>query len=303
MYLLVKLLANFAIWLTCKRFSVYNKAVTQTETPLVLGCHHPNSFLDAILVGAIMKKPVHFLTRSDVFNNPVAVAIMQSVNMIPIYRIRDGKDNLSRNDVTFELCRKYIQQGQHVLIFVEGFCNYQTTLQLPLKKGAPRLLLQGWKDGVDVQLLPVWLRYSSFNGFPKEIDINFGKPFGREAVAQGDENGAAMFSINRETERQLQELSPIRNNETTGSNNFLLFLPAMLGMLTHIALYYPLTLLANRLRGEIHYDSVLFCLIAFLYPVYILLIAGIVYFFTGFWWAVAAIIGLPLLGKSYVLWK
>jgi 1-acyl-sn-glycerol-3-phosphate acyltransferase len=134
MYLLVKVLTHFTIWLTCKRFSIFNKAVTATETPLVLGCHHPNSFLDAILIGAQMKKRVHFLTRSDVFQNKFAAMVMRSVNMIPIYRIRDGKDNLSKNDVTFELCREIIKKGEHVLIFVEGFCLHQTTLQTPLKK-------------------------------------------------------------------------------------------------------------------------------------------------------------------------
>ncbi len=303
MYLFVKLLTRFTIWLSCRRFSVYNKAVEQIGSPLVLGCHHPNSFLDAILVGAVMKKPVHFLTRSDIFKHPIAVAIMQSVNMIPSYRIRDGKENLGRNDVTFNLCRKHISKGHHILIFVEGFCNHQTKLQLPLKKGAPRLLLQGWQDGIDVQLLPVWLRYSSFTGFPKEIDINFGRPFGKEVVREEAESGAAMFTINKETANQLQELATVYNHAREDKQNTLLGILALLGFLTNVGFYYPLTLLANRLKGEIHYDSVLFCLIAFLYPLYILLTAWATYFFAGFWGALAALILLPLLCKSYVLWK
>jgi 1-acyl-sn-glycerol-3-phosphate acyltransferase len=302
MYLLVKALTHFTIWLTCKRFSIYNKAVTKIETPLVLGCHHPNSFLDAILIGAQMKKRVHFLTRSDVFQNKWAARLMRSVNMIPIYRIRDGKENLGKNDLTFELCRQIIQKGEHVLIFVEGFCNHQTTLQTPLKKGAPRLLIQGWKDGIDVKLLPVWIRFNSFTTFPKEADINFGSVFGKETAGNQQEEGLMMQNINRETERQLLKLSAIKG-EPSAKRNFIFFLPAVLGWITHIFLYLPVKALALRLQGSIHYDSILFTVWALSYPVYLLLLAVVFYLLIGWEAAFIIILLLPLLARSYTLWK
>jgi 1-acyl-sn-glycerol-3-phosphate acyltransferase len=302
MYLLVKALTHFTIWLTCKRFSIYNKAVTKIETPLVLGCHHPNSFLDAILIGAQMKKRVHFLTRSDVFQNKWAARLMRSVNMIPIYRIRDGKENLGKNDLTFELCRQIIQKGEHVLIFVEGFCNHQTTLQTPLKKGAPRLLIQGWKDGIDVKLLPVWIRFNSFTTFPKEADINFGSVFGKETAGNPQEEGLMMQNINRETERQLLKLSAIKG-EPSAKRNFIFFLPAVLGWITHIFLYLPVKALALRLQGSIHYDSILFTVWALSYPVYLLLLAVVFYLLIGWQAAFIIILLLPLLARSYTLWK
>jgi 1-acyl-sn-glycerol-3-phosphate acyltransferase len=302
MYLLVKVLTHFTIWLTCKRFSIFNKAVTATETPLVLGCHHPNSFLDAILIGAQMKKRVHFLTRSDVFQNKFAAMVMRSVNMIPIYRIRDGKDNLSKNDVTFELCREIIKKGEHVLIFVEGFCLHQTTLQTPLKKGAPRLLIQGWKDGADVKLLPVWIRFNSFTVFPKEVDINFGTAFGKEVVGANDEEGWMMQTINKETERQLLQLSTVQNHATTGRNTWLL-IPAMLGLMTHIWLYAIVKTIARQLRGSIHYDSIFFAVWALSYPLYLLVIGSIIWCTAGWLWALLSVVLLPFLARSYTLWK
>lgn len=302
MYLLVKVLTHFTIWLTCKRFSIFNKAVTATETPLVLGCHHPNSFLDAILIGAQMKKRVHFLTRSDVFQNKFAAMVMRSVNMIPIYRIRDGKDNLSKNDVTFELCREIIKKGEHVLIFVEGFCLHQTTLQTPLKKGAPRLLIQGWKDGADVKLLPVWIRFNSFTVFPKEVDINFGSAFGKELAGVSNEEGVMMQAINKETERQLLQLSTITHSRV-GIPSALLFLPALLGFITHVWLYVPVQQLARKLQGSIHYDSVLFTVLALSYPLYLLGIMLVLFFSVGIFYALAVGLVLPLLARSYTLWK
>lgn len=302
MYLLVKVLTHFTIWLTCKRFSISNRAVTATETPLVLGCHHPNSFLDAILIGAQMKKRVHFLTRSDVFKNKWAAMLMRSVNMIPIYRIRDGKENLGKNDVTFELCRQIIQRGEHVLIFVEGFCNHQTTLQTPLKKGAPRLLIQGWKDGVEVHLLPVWIRFNSFTVFPKEVDIHFGTAFGKDIAGASNEEALMMQNINKETERQLQQLSLIQHATSKKQSAFLL-LPALLGILTHFPLFIPVKMLAQKFQGSIHYDSILFTGLALTYPLYLLLAAVLVFCTVAGWAALVTVLLLPLLARCYTLWK
>lgn len=303
MYVLVKILTHFTIWLTCKRFSIYNRGVTETETPLVIGCHHPNSFLDAILVGAQMKKRVHFLTRSDVFKNSFAIALMRSVNMIPIYRIRDGKENLSNNDVTFNLCLDILKRGEHVLIFVEGFCKHQTTLQTPLKKGAPRLLVQSWKDGTDVQLLPVWLRFNSFRKFPKEVDINFGIPFGKTTISSKEEEGWMMQAINKETERQLLELSAIAPASKQGRFSILLLLPAVMGFVLHLPLLFPIHLFAKGMKETIHYDSVMFSTLALLYPFYTALIAGIVLCTLGWQCSLLTVLGLPLLARSYTLWK
>jgi 1-acyl-sn-glycerol-3-phosphate acyltransferase len=303
MYLFVKGLTNFLLWVYCKRFALYNPKVTKITTPMILGCNHPNSFLDAIIIGAKMKQRVHFMTRSDVFQKAWVRAILRSVNMIPVYRIRDGKENLGKNDASFEETRRILMRGEQVLIFVEGFCKYQTTLQLPLKKGGPRMLTQAWEDGVDAKMLPVWIRYSSFTQFPKEIDINFGTPFGKEILQGNEETGATLLAINKETEKQLQQLSTIDNRKPAVLSKAILFLPAVIGMLLHIPLYVPLQKLAWKVKGEIHYDSILFCMLAFLYPLYIILVALLVCWLLGGWWALVTIVAMPLLAKTYTLWK
>lgn len=304
MYIFTKILAKFYFLIFTKRLSIYNPGATKIVTPMVLGVNHPNSFLDAVIVGTVMDHRVHFITRSGVFKHPLVRKILRSVNMIPIYRMSDGKDQLANNDATFQEVRKVLQRGEHVLIFVEGFCKHQTTLQLPLKKGAPRMLMQAWADGLDVTFLPVWVRYNSFVDFPKTFDINFGTQFGKEVLVENMESGAASVAINKAAEVQLQQLSEIPDGVNVARiPKPLLLVPAMLGLLTHILFYFPLERLAWKLRGEQYYDSILFCLMAFLYPFYLLTIAIVLYCFVGAWWAVASVLLLPLLAKSYVLWK
>lgn len=303
MYLFFKKLTLFALWLYCKRFAIHNRSLLAIKNPTILGCNHPNSFLDAMVVGVKMKKPVHFITRSDVFKKAWVRSILRSVNMIPIYRIRDGKDNLGKNDLTFDECRQILKRGEHVLIFVEGFCQHQTTLQLPLKKGAPRMFIQAVEDGLDIKLLPVWIRYNSFVKFPKEIDINFGTAFGKEILTGAVENSAKMLAINTANANQLQQLSEIEHPKPVTFSKAILLLPAMLGILTHILFYYPLQKLASKLQGDIHYDSILFCVLAFLYPFYLLLIGLLFYCLLGAWWGLGAVFLLPLLAKAYTMWK
>jgi hypothetical protein len=188
------------------------------------------------------------------------------------------------------------------LIFVEGFCNHQTTLQTPLKKGAPRLLVQGWKDGVNVQLLPVWIRFNSFTAFPKEVGIHFGTAIGKDIAGSSNEEALLMQNINKETERQLQQLSQIQHTDIKKQTAFLL-LPAILGMLTHLPLFVPVKMLAQKFRGSIHYDSILFTVLALAYPFYLMLAAVLVFCTAGGWAALVTVLLLPLSARSYTLWK
>jgi len=303
MYLFVKALTRFTLWLFSKRLGIYKPDRLNIVSPMVLGTNHPNSFLDAIIVGGLMKQRVHFITRSGVFKHPVARAILRSVNMIPVYRMSDGKQQLSNNDATFEEVRRILKRGEHVMIFVEGMCIHQTTLQTPLKKGAPRMLLQAWADGLDVKLLPVWLRYSSFDHFPKEIDVNFGDPYGKEVLNGNTENGAAMLAINKQNELQLQQLSTIENQSSSFIPKIVLLLPALLAVVSHSLFYFPLQRIAWRFKFDQYYDSILFVLLAFLYPFYLLSVGLFVYWFIGGWWSLGAVLLMPLLAKAYALWK
>ncbi|CAN5622141.1 hypothetical protein BH10BAC2_BH10BAC2_12910 [soil metagenome] len=87
-----------------------------------------------------MQQPVHFITRGDVFNKRWVRFVLSQLNMIPIFRIRDGKDKLSLNEQTFIRSVEILRNNGLLMIFVEGFCEHQTTL-LPLKKGAPAYCL------------------------------------------------------------------------------------------------------------------------------------------------------------------
>jgi 1-acyl-sn-glycerol-3-phosphate acyltransferase len=174
----VKYWVRLGLLFFCRSIIINDKGIFKAEGPMLLACNHPNSFFDAVLLGALFKNPVHFLARGDAFKTPLAKKILNALKAIPIYRLREGKEYLALNDTAFERCSEILQNGGIVLIFSEGLCLNQWHLR-PLKKGSARIALNAWKHPAissAFKVLPVCLNYNSFSAFGKKIIIEFGEP-------------------------------------------------------------------------------------------------------------------------------
>ncbi len=134
MIYVLKFFIRIALQIFCEDIRIKNKALTKENGPLLLLANHPDSFLDAIIIGAIYDRKVHFLARGDVFQTPIFGYLLRSIGMIPIFRAREGKEHLHKNASTFDESVQIIQNGGAVLIFIEGLCLNTNTL-LPYKKG------------------------------------------------------------------------------------------------------------------------------------------------------------------------
>ena len=304
-YGFIKIWVRLSLKIFCKKVVIRNPKNLAAEGPLIIAANHPNSFFDAILIGAHMQQPVHFITRGDVFRKRWARSILEQLNMMPIYRIRDGKEKLSLNQQTFDRSVEVLKANGIVLIFVEGMCEYQTTL-LPLKKGAPRILLSCWQQGINAKVLPVWLRYNSFFSFGKNTEINLGNIFGKEIISSVISDGEAITKINKTTSQELLQLYDIRYNFLKSALLFrwLLVMPAFAGFLFNYPFYilvrsvvYPLT------KKDMHYDSVMFGVLTLLYPFYVLLLTFITWYFTQNIYSFLLVLLLPLLARCYTVFK
>src|SRR5437868_14789066 len=104
LYSLLKIPASFAFWIYCRRLSVNNKTMFQSEGPLLIAANHPNSFFDAIILATLFKRPIYSLARGDAFANNFFSKLLKSLNMFPVYRISEGVENLEHNYGTFRQC-------------------------------------------------------------------------------------------------------------------------------------------------------------------------------------------------------
>lgn len=235
--------------------------------------------------------------------------------MFPVYRVSEGVENLENNYETFEKCKEIFKKNGIVLIFSEGRCINEWKLR-PLKKGTARLAQSSWQEGIPLKILPAGINYQSFTSFGKNIQLNFGdllyekdftvnKGYGKIINEFNDKLKTALKSLVMELDpadlRKRKELFFIRQGLL---KKVLLFFPAVIGYLLHTPFYFPIKKFAFLKGGHNdHYDSLLVGLLFVFYPVYLLLVALLVYWLIGGYWFLAVFILLPVCATSVVQLK
>ncbi len=157
------------------------------DKPVVLLPNHQNALLDALLVAAYARgKRPYFLTRSDVFKGGFLPAVFDALRMIPIYRLRDGRDTLHKNQAVFNRCARLLSKGEHLLLFPEANHNLRRQVR-PLSKGFTRIVLHTLKSfpQTDLQLLPVGINYQRLGAFPDRVTFRFGTPIDALQISGG----------------------------------------------------------------------------------------------------------------------
>lgn len=313
LYKLFLIPSRIALYFYCRRIIINNRAMLQEQGPLLIAANHPNSFLDAIIVGSLFKSPVYSLARGDAFAGKVITKILRSFNMLPVYRVSEGVENLGYNYTTFNACEKLFKGNKIVLIFSEGRCINEWHLR-PLKKGTARLVLNAWKNNIPLKILPLGMNYSSFRFFGKNVFLNFGSIISKNDFSDEIPFGKFLKEFNERLDEQLEKLVfEIDKNNRAGVKDYfhiyqpllkkiLLFIPAIIGLVAGTPLYFIFHLVIKN-RANDHYDSVMTALLFFFYPLYILIITLIVFFITKNAYFFLLLILLPFCAWSYLQLK
>lgn len=315
LYSFVKIIARLALPIYCRDIAINKKELLKHKGPLLLAVNHPNSFLDAIILCTLFDGTVYSLARGDAFKNKMAAKILMLFKMFPVYRVSEGVENMEENYKTFDLCKNIFRQNGIVLIFSEGRCVNEWHLR-PLKKGTARLAISSWEDGIDLQVLPVAINYSSFKKFGKNIRLFFGDMICKEDIDYKDTHGNAIRRFNETLKAQLDKyVFEIESaDKATLHKTFhvkqpllkkiFLFLPALTGLLVHAPLFYAVKWLADKLvKEDGHDDSKLVGFLFILYPLFLLILATTIFFITANWFSFVLILLLPFTAWSYVQLK
>jgi glycerol-3-phosphate O-acyltransferase/dihydroxyacetone phosphate acyltransferase len=139
--------------------------------PVVVVSNHPNGLLDPLVARVALARPLAFLGKSTMFDNPFGRLAMHSFDAIPVYRHKDGADT-SKNEETFERCRELLGRGGWLMLFPEGVSHSETTL-LPLKTGAARIILSS--NLPQIRVLPLGLVFDDKTTFRSRAAINVGE--------------------------------------------------------------------------------------------------------------------------------
>lgn len=159
---LLRLAVKFALFLFYRKVTLFGEENLPTNKAVIIVSNHQNALIDPLIVATQTHLKPHFLTRASAFKNPIADKLLRFIRMIPVYRVRDGKENMEKNNQTFDQSSSILSNHGSILIFAEGGHSHERS-QRPLKKGFTRIAFQTLEKypDLDLVILPLGINYTN----------------------------------------------------------------------------------------------------------------------------------------------
>ncbi len=197
-----------ALWLYFRRSFFLHPEKIPARGPVIIIANHAASFLDAMIMGVKLRRPIHYYVRSDIFRGRFARFIFQQLHMIPIYSREKDKTELHRNADSFNIGEEVLRKGGLLLIFPEGNSRIEKNL-LPLKKGVSRIALQALEKNMDdsVVIVPIGIHYSR-HAFRSDLLLTTGDPVPIHQYRQlyADQPAKAVTMLTEELEGHFEKV-------------------------------------------------------------------------------------------------
>ena len=191
-YRLVRATARFWLWFFFKSVDVRHPERVPDAGPVLLCINHPNNFIDSLLVGAAVRRKVHYLATAGLFRRRLVASFLRACGAIPVYRRQDDPRTCRRpptvgagladpattekNADTFAACADALAEGRVIAIYPEGTTHAEARVQR-IKTGAARIALayEAERPG-ELRLVPVGLTFDARKSFRGRVLVSFGPP-------------------------------------------------------------------------------------------------------------------------------
>lgn len=177
MYYILKFIVGISIRIYYRSVKVRNAFNLDQSGPKIIIANHPNTLMDAWLIGHVSKEPIYYMAKGTFFNSPVKKWLLGKLNMIPINRRTDGTTQGVTNSESFEACYRILEEGKTLVIFPEGTSIPELKLR-ELKSGTARIALEAEKRNngkLNLKVIPVGLFYSQPEKFRSSVLVTIGK--------------------------------------------------------------------------------------------------------------------------------
>jgi 1-acyl-sn-glycerol-3-phosphate acyltransferase len=210
-YEIIRTYVRFAFWLTHKRVRVTGTDHIPKGKPVVFAPNHQNALMDPLAVVCTNPLQPVWLARADIFQLKASQIILKYFKILPVYRIRDGKENLSNNEHIFQQVIEILENKQSIALFPEAAHSGKRQM-LPHKKAIPRIALEAEEKNhftLDLQIVPVGIYYDHYWKFNRSIIIEYGNPIGIDKYKEeySENPQRAMMSLRDEIYSQLEPLT------------------------------------------------------------------------------------------------
>ena len=188
------------------------------DAAVIFAPNHTGTLMDALVILAMNNKPKVFIARADIFRNPTLAKLLGFFKMMPIMRMRDGIEEVKKNNKTIETAADVLKDKVPLCIFPEGTHQAKYSM-LPLSKGIFRIALQAKELLGDkpLYIVPVGIRYGNFYRFRSSARVQFGNPInvGEFVAEHSDRTVPEQINLMREllAARMKENLHFIPNDE------------------------------------------------------------------------------------------
>ncbi len=176
-YSVLKVYITFCLHLFFKKIKVYGQNNIPKKGPILFLANHQNALLDALLIVTKNRRKTYFVARADVFRKKWVKQLLAYLYMMPIYRIRDGRETLKLNEYIFDQCGEVLVGGECLVVFPEGNHSLKRRLR-SLSKGFTRIIKVAYikKPDLGLKIIPVGLNYTQHQHYRSSASIYFGEP-------------------------------------------------------------------------------------------------------------------------------
>jgi 1-acyl-sn-glycerol-3-phosphate acyltransferase len=184
---------NIGLFFFFKKIKVVGKENILEKGAVLFVANHQNALIDALLIATRIQRETHFVARADVFKRPFIKKLLALFYMMPIYRIGDGRQMMSKNDEIFENCKQILLNEGGLMIFPEGNHNLQRRLR-PLSKGFTRIVFSALDERptLKLKIVPVGINYTHHQSYRGNVSLYFGEPIEAAEYINKDFNIASL---------------------------------------------------------------------------------------------------------------
>lgn len=167
---------------------------------IIAPCHQ-NALMEPMAVLAAQNHRVVFLARADIFQKPTIRAILTFLKILPVYRIRDGKSSLSKNEEIFAQSKQVLLDRVPLCLMAEGRHNNRHQL-LPLVKGMFRIAGETQRALGDTPLyiVPTGIDFDHYERPYSNLIVDIGQPIAVQPFMEQFEADEAV-ALNQMRER------------------------------------------------------------------------------------------------------
>ncbi len=177
-YWCLKQYVRFIDWIIHKKTILIGKENIPKNKPILFAPNHQNALSDPMAILLHTRFQPVWLARADIFKNGIITLILRFLKIMPVYRLRDGKEQLAKNDKTFADSIKVLQNNFALALFPEATHSAKRQM-LAHKKAIPRIVFMAEdiaRENLDIHIIPVGIYYSSYWKFNRTVIVNFGRP-------------------------------------------------------------------------------------------------------------------------------